>query len=429
MFDLDVCNEASKVTKWARLGEEQDSEMTPHAQTGLTPNINGTVENRAPAAAPAATEETAMEDCDADESNARQFLDRDQHACTEEGKGELKFEVITNDGKPTSMVILIGLKNIFSKQLPKMPKEYIVRLVLDRQHCSLCVIKSGLVVGGITYRPHYSQGFAEIAFCAITASEQVKGYGTRLMNHLKETVKKDNIDHFLTYADNYAIGYFKKQGFSRQVTMKKERWAGYIKDYDGGTLMECILNRNVNYLKIPEMIIAQRKCIFEKMKEISNSHIVHPGIGTQGERSMWPIHIDQIPGIETTCWKQKEDKQYLFHGEEAPLSQILQNLMREILKHNDAWPFQEAVNASQVPDYYDVVKDPIDLSIINSRVMGGNYYQTKHIFMADIQRMCDNCRRYNGPGNVYHDCAETLQEYVKHRVAAIGEKSMKRKIE
>merc|ERR1711871_890573 len=105
-----------------------------------------------------------------------------------------------------------------------MPKEYIVRLVLDRQHCSLCVIKSGLVVGGITYRPHYSQGFAEIAFCAITASEQVKGYGTRLMNHLKETVKKDNIDHFLTYADNYAIGYFKKQVKGRRWHSLSSKW-------------------------------------------------------------------------------------------------------------------------------------------------------------------------------------------------------------
>lgn len=27
---------------------------------------------------------------------------------------------------------LIGLKNIFGRQLPNMPKEYIVRLVMDR---------------------------------------------------------------------------------------------------------------------------------------------------------------------------------------------------------------------------------------------------------------------------------------------------------
>jgi histone acetyltransferase len=56
------------------------------------------------------------------------------------------------------------------------------------------------------------QKFAEIVFCAITSAEQVKGYGSFLMNYLKEYVKSTySLTHFLTYADNYAVGYFKKQ--------------------------------------------------------------------------------------------------------------------------------------------------------------------------------------------------------------------------
>ncbi|MCE0481877.1 DeSI-like protein hag1, partial [Datura stramonium] len=56
------------------------------------------------------------------------------------------------------------------------------------------------------------QKFGEIAFCAITADEQVKGYGTRLMNHLKQHARDvDGLTHFLTYADNNAVGYFVKQ--------------------------------------------------------------------------------------------------------------------------------------------------------------------------------------------------------------------------
>lgn len=41
------------------------------------------------------------------------------------------------------------------------------------------------VLGGITYRPFHAQGFGEIAFCAVTAIEQVKGFGARLMNFTK----------------------------------------------------------------------------------------------------------------------------------------------------------------------------------------------------------------------------------------------------
>jgi hypothetical protein len=40
-----------------------------------------------------------------------------------------------------------------------------------------------------------------------------QGYGSFMMNQVKDYVRKAHptITHFLTYADNYAIGYFKKQ--------------------------------------------------------------------------------------------------------------------------------------------------------------------------------------------------------------------------
>jgi len=41
------------------------------------------------------------------------------------------------------------------------------------------------------------------------------------------------------------------QGFTKTVSMPVERWSGYIKDYDGGTLMECVIVRQVNYLDVP----------------------------------------------------------------------------------------------------------------------------------------------------------------------------------
>ncbi len=36
----------------------------------------------------------------------------------------------------------MDLKNIYAKQLPNMPKEYIVRLVFDRGHKSLIAVKA-----------------------------------------------------------------------------------------------------------------------------------------------------------------------------------------------------------------------------------------------------------------------------------------------
>ncbi|KAJ2802974.1 histone acetyltransferase, partial [Coemansia guatemalensis] len=96
-------------------------------------------------------------------------------ASVEQQNGQIRFEVVYNDTQDESMRRLTELKNIFQKQLPKMPKEYIARLVYDRNHSSLAIIKSnGHVVGGITFRLFEQRQFAEIVFCAVSSSEQVK---------------------------------------------------------------------------------------------------------------------------------------------------------------------------------------------------------------------------------------------------------------
>jgi hypothetical protein len=93
---------------------------------------------------------------------------------------DINFRAYTNDGTEESNIALIALKNIFARQLPKMPKEYIVRLVFDKRRISIAIQKKTRIIGGICYRPYYDQRFGEIAFCAINSSEQVRGYGTKL---------------------------------------------------------------------------------------------------------------------------------------------------------------------------------------------------------------------------------------------------------
>jgi histone acetyltransferase len=104
------------------------------------------------------------------------FSARDKNIKTEEDKGQIEFHVIKNDGNLRNLKLLTDLKNIISKQLPKMPKEYIVRLVFDKKHESMIIMKNNVekVIGGVCYRPNYEQGFIEIAFLAISSLEQVK---------------------------------------------------------------------------------------------------------------------------------------------------------------------------------------------------------------------------------------------------------------
>jgi len=50
--------------------------------------------------------------------------------------------VVNNDGRRQSTIIMTGLKCIFQKQLPEMPKGYISRLVYDRTHLSMAIVKT-----------------------------------------------------------------------------------------------------------------------------------------------------------------------------------------------------------------------------------------------------------------------------------------------
>jgi len=104
--------------------------------------------------------------------------EKERPAVTEERERIIVFHTVSNSESPltpATLIILTGLKNIFMKQLPKMPREYIARLVFDREHWSMAIVKRGYqVVGGITYRPFAQRGFAEIVFCAITGTEQVR---------------------------------------------------------------------------------------------------------------------------------------------------------------------------------------------------------------------------------------------------------------
>ncbi|KAA0052431.1 histone acetyltransferase GCN5 [Cucumis melo var. makuwa] len=369
------------------------------------------------------------------------YISREENLKREEEAALLKFVCLSNDGVDEHMVWLIGLKNIFARQLPNMPKEYIVRLVMDRNHKSVMVIRRNQVVGGITYRPYVSQKFGEIAFCAITADEQVKGYGTRLMNHLKQHARDvDGLTHFLTYADNNAVGYFTKQGFTKEIHLEKDRWQGYIKDYDGGILMECKIDPKLPYTDLSSMIRRQRQArylllnhcgfkyaIDEKIRELSNCHIVYPGLDLQKKEAgvpKRPIKVEEIPGLKEAGWTPDQWGFSRYRAlnsadgisNQKHLTAFMRSLLKSMHDHVDAWPFKEPVDSRDVPDYYEIIKDPVDLKTMSKRVESEQYYITFEMFVADVRRMFVNARTYNAPETIYYKCATRLESHFQSRL-------------
>uniref|UniRef100_A0A672YY57 histone acetyltransferase n=1 Tax=Sphaeramia orbicularis TaxID=375764 RepID=A0A672YY57_9TELE len=337
---------------------------------------------------------------------------RDEAARLEERRGVIEFHVIGNslNQKPNKRILmwLVGLQNVFSHQLPRMPKEYITRLVFDPKHKTLSLIKDGRVIGGICFRMFPSQGFTEIVFCAVTSNEQVKGYGTHLMNHLKEYHIKHEILNFLTYADEYAIGYFKKQGFSKDIKVPKAKYVGYIKDYEGATLMGCELNPSIPYTEF-SVIIKKQKEIIKKLIERKQAQIrkVYPGLSCFKE-GVRQIPIESIPGIRT---KELKDPDQLYSS--------LKTILQHVKSHQNAWPFMEPVKKTEAPGYYQVIRFPMDLKTMSERLKS-RYYTTRKLFMADMQRIFTNCREYNPPESEYYKCANLLEKFFYTKIKEAG---------
>ncbi|SBT32652.1 histone acetyltransferase Gcn5 [Plasmodium ovale wallikeri] len=362
------------------------------------------------------------------------YLHRDAGGAKEENMGIITFECITNDREPDHLIKLITLKNIFSRQLPKMPREYIVRLVFDRNHYTFCLLKKNTVIGGVCFRPYFEQKFAEIAFLAVTSTEQVKGYGTRLMNHLKEHVKKFGIEYFLTYAGKFsggrsfpsrlhrigAVCRFVEQGFSQKISMPKERWFGYIKDYDGGTLMECYIFPNINYLRLSEMLYEQKKTV-KKAIHFIKPQVVFKGLNFFSENKGVNLHPSNIPGLLEVGWK-KETKEMpkKVHHKEIQLKDQILGVLDFLEKQQSAWPFLKPVSLSEAPDYYDIIKEPTDILTMRRKARHGEY-KTKEDFGIELKRMFDNCRLYNAPTTIYFKYANELQALIWPKYECISE--------
>ena len=341
----------------------------------------------------------------------------------EERSGEIEVQVVNNDGAGESMIILTGLKCLFQKQLPKMPKDYIARLVYDRNHTSVAIIKKPLeVIGGIAYRAFGARRFAEIVFCAVSSDQQVKGYGAHLMAHLKDYVKATSpVMHFLTYADNYATGYFQKQGFTKDITLEKSLWMGYIKDYEGGTLMQCSMLPRIRYLEVGRMLLKQKETVLAKIRTKSNSHVVHPPPRqwAGGNGTITPIDPLSIPAIRATGWSPDMDE-LAREPRHGPHFNELRRFLYQVQNHKQAWPFVNPVNRDEVPDYYKVITSPMDLSTMEEKLMQDSYTEPKDL-VADLKLIFSNCRQYNDATTVYSKCSVKLEKYMWSLVREIPE--------
>ena len=422
----------------------------------------------------------------------------------EEKDRTITYEFVTNNGSEESLTQLVHCKCLFGRQLPQMPKEYIVRLVFDRRlFClvmkkketvipsstlpspsptesanskpagrgrwprpptpeatttpSLEPVERETVVAAVCFRPFGK--FAEIAFLAVSSKDQVRGYGTRLMNHLKEALKTHGVTDLVTYADNAAVGYFSKQGFysptSAQATKPASQWHdcirtgydSYIKDYDGANKMVCCIYKDVNYLTLSSMKEEVQAALWKAFLACNPGVEKYPGLHS------FPDRVYDVPGLEGLAPAKRDESppppknrrgrpaldepMVPVSTGNTPVRQrpvpsrlqmptsveaMVHDVIETALSNGSSWPFKEPVDVSLAPDYYQVIRSPMDLATMRSKNVKGLYKNLNEL-RSDFKLMFDNCLFYNGDDSVYATAAQVLDKVVSQRMERLEQMS------
>ncbi|XP_028399770.1 tyrosine-protein kinase BAZ1B-like [Dendronephthya gigantea] len=77
-----------------------------------------------------------------------------------------------------------------------------------------------------------------------------------------------------------------------------------------------------------------------------------------------------------------------------PELKMCENLLRDLMRHEDSWPFIEPVDISEVPDYAEIISNPMDFGTIKRKLMAVEY-KTYQDCLSDIKLVFSNSDQYN----------------------------------
>lgn len=100
-----------------------------------------------------------------------------------------------------------------------------------------------------------------------------------------------------------------------------------------------------------------------------------------------------------------------------------ETLLKRLMSHQHGWVFNKPVDvkALNIPDYFTVIKNPMDLGTINGKISSGAYSSLLE-FATDVRLTFTNAMTYNPPGNDVHIMADTLSKYFEVRWKTIEKK-------
>lgn len=89
----------------------------------------------------------------------------------------------------------------------------------------------------------------------------------------------------------------------------------------------------------------------------------------------------------------------------------MEKLLEEVKSHKDSWPFLDPVDEEIAPGYHDIIKKPMDLSMIEQKLNSQSYRTTKR-FIMDLNLMINNCFQFSGADSELGRMATRLRRFI-----------------
>lgn len=135
-----------------------------------------------------------------------------------------------------------------------------------------------------------------------------------------------------------------------------------------------------------------------------------------GDRPKRPIHP---PKNKDLGFQPKNTK-----NKRKPEMKFCEEVLKE-LKHNKHWTlnqfFLEPVDpvALNIPTYHNVIKQPMDLGTMATKLDGGEY-ESANAFKSDFQLMIKNCVKFNPDGHPVHIAGKELEKLFEKKWSEKG---------
>jgi len=100
------------------------------------------------------------------------------------------------------------------------------------------------------------------------------------------------------------------------------------------------------------------------------------------------------------------------------LQYLLKTVLKQILKHQFAWPFIKPVDAIKlrIPDYYEIIKEPMDFGTMKKKLEHNDFEKAADA-IREFRLVFTNCFQYNKPGEDVVIMAEVLEKFFNEKIA------------